>query len=78
MSLIVLMTALGKRATIPANMMRDIPFPIPLSVICSPSHMIKAVPDVRVIMVRSLKDQPGFWINAPFCMLSSPAAMPND
>jgi hypothetical protein len=50
----------------------------PRSVICSPSHMIKAVPEVRVIIVISLKDKPGFCTKRPFCILSSPAAMPKD
>ncbi len=43
----------------PAKMMRLIPLPIPRSVICSPSHMMKAVPVVRVSTVMSLKPQPG-------------------
>ena len=64
-NLTVLIMALGNRATIPAKIMSDIPFPIPLSVICSPNHMIKAVPDVRVIIVTSLKGHPGFCTNAP-------------
>ncbi len=51
--------AVGRRATIPAKMIKEIPLPIPRSVICSPSHMMKAVPAVRVIMVMRRKDQPG-------------------
>ena len=43
-----------------ANIIRDMPFPIPLSEICSPSHMIKTVPVVIVRIVRSLNPQPGF------------------
>ncbi len=38
-------------ATIPAKMISEIPLPIPRSVICSPSHMMKAVPVVRVTTV---------------------------
>ena len=53
------MTARGKPTTMPAKMMRLIPLPIPRSVICSPSHMMKAVPVVRVSTVMSLKPQPG-------------------
>jgi len=32
-------------------MINEMPLPIPRSEICSPSHMMKAVPVVRVIMV---------------------------
>ena len=32
---------------------------MPRSVICSPSHMMKAVPVVSEVMVRSRKPQPG-------------------
>ena len=52
--------AAGIRATIPANIIIEMPLPMPRSVICSPSHMRKAVPLVRVIMVMILKDQPGW------------------
>ena len=77
-SLIVSIIAFGNLATIPAKMMRDIPLPIPRSVICSPSHIIKAVPEVKVIMVISLNDHPGVCTNAPSPMPSIPAAIPND
>ena len=50
--------ALGSLATMPANMMREMPLPMPFSVICSPSHMRNEVPAVRVSMVMSLKPQP--------------------
>ena len=43
-----------------AKMISEIPFPMPRSVICSPSHMMNAVPVVSVSMHISLKDQPGF------------------
>ena len=43
----------------PAKMSRLIPLPMPRSVICSPSHMMKAVPVVRVSTVMSLKPIPG-------------------
>ena len=39
--------------------MSDIPFPMPLLVICSPSHIKKTVPPVNVIVVESLKNSPG-------------------
>ncbi len=55
----VLLMAFGMRATIPANIMRDIPLPIPRSVICSPNHMIKAVPAVKVRTVIKRKLHPG-------------------
>ncbi len=78
MSLKVSIMAAGKRATMPAKMMREMPFPMPRSVICSPSHMMKAVPEVRVMMVMSLKLQPGFCMNAPSAILSRPTAMKED
>jgi hypothetical protein len=52
-------TAEGMAATIPAKMIREIPFPIPRSVICSPNHMMKAVPATRVITVKRMKAGPG-------------------
>ncbi len=51
---------LGNRATIPAKMMREMPLPIPRSVICSPSHMRNAVPEVRVMTVMIRNAQPGW------------------
>ena len=36
-------------------MSRLIPLPMPRSVICSPSHMMKAVPAVRVMTQRGMK-----------------------
>ena len=38
----------GSLATIPANRIMDMPLPIPFSFICSPIHMIRAVPAVKV------------------------------
>lgn len=55
----VLYMADGMFATMPTNIMRDMPLPIPRSVICSPSHMRNVVPVVRVTIVRSLKSHPG-------------------
>ena len=57
--------ASGNRETIPAKIMSEMPFPMPLSVICSPSHMINAVPVVRVIIVSNLNPQPGSATTAP-------------
>jgi len=45
--------------TMPAKMMSEIPLPTPRSLICSPSHMTKAVPVVSVITVINRKPQPG-------------------
>ena len=52
-------TACGKFTTMPAKMMSDMPLPMPRSVICSPSHMMNAVPVVSVSTVSSRKPQPG-------------------
>ena len=41
-------TLLGRRETMLANRIMEIPFPMPNSVICSPSHMISAEPEVKV------------------------------
>ncbi len=49
----------GKLTTMPAKMMSEMPLPMPRSEICSPSHMTKTVPVVRVRTVSSLKPQPG-------------------
>ena len=43
----------------PAKMISEMPLPMPRSVICSPSHMMNAVPVVSVIIVISRKPQPG-------------------
>ena len=39
----------GRPTTIPVKISSDMPFPMPRSVICSPSHMMKAVPAVSVM-----------------------------
>ena len=51
--------ALGISATIPENIIKDIPFPIPLCVICSPSHIKKIVPATKEITEVNLKKAPG-------------------
>ena len=51
--------ALGISATIPAKIIKDIPFPIPLCVIYSPSHIKKIVPATIVVTVETLKNKPG-------------------
>jgi len=47
----VLIRSAGNRATMPMKMMSEMPFPIPRSVICSPSHMMRTVPVVWVSIV---------------------------
>ena len=47
--------ARGKPTTMPTKMISDMPLPMPRSVICSPSHMMKAEPVVSVRMV--IKDE---------------------
>ena len=49
----------GNITTIPAKISNDIPLPIPRSVICSPSHMMKTVPAVIVRIVISVNANPG-------------------
>ena len=51
--------ALGISATIPENIIKDIPFPTPLNVICSPNHIKNVVPATKEIVVINLKDVPG-------------------
>ena len=52
--------ALGISATIPAKIINEIPFPIPLCVICSPNHIKNIVPATIVETVVILKNRPGF------------------
>ena len=49
----------GMPITMPAKMISEMPLPMPRSVICSPSHMMNAVPVVSVIIIMSRKPQPG-------------------
>ena len=48
---IVVPTAGTRPTTMPAKMISEMPLPMPRSVICSPSHMMKAVPVVSVSTV---------------------------
>ena len=43
----------------PVKMISDMPLPMPRSLICSPSHMMNAVPVVSEMMVRNTKPKPG-------------------
>ena len=58
----VVTKALGISATIPENIINDIPFPIPLWVICSPNHIKKIVPATIVVTVEILKNKPVFSV----------------
>ncbi len=69
--------ALGRPTTMPAKMISDMPLPIPRSLICSPSHMMKAVPVVRVSIVMATKDQPGLSTKFP-CEACKDVAIAND
>ena len=51
--------ALGISATIPEKIISEIPFPTPLKVICSPSHIKKVVPATKEIVVTILNPIPG-------------------
>ena len=51
--------ALGISATIPEKIINEIPLPIPLWVICSPSHIKNTVPATIVVTVEILKKNPG-------------------
>jgi len=53
-------TALGRPATMPAKISREMPLPTPRSVICSPSHITKILPVARVKAHMNLKPMPGF------------------
>ena len=47
-----MVTAAGKPEIIPTKIIIEIPFPIPLSVICSPSHIKSAVPVINEITTK--------------------------
>ena len=51
----VVTNALGISATIPEKIINDIPFPIPLWVICYPNHIKNIVPATMVVTVVILK-----------------------
>ena len=59
----------------PAKISKLMPLPMPRSVICSPSHMMNAVPVVKVRTVIRSKPMPGF--NARPCLVKM-AAIPID
>ena len=49
----------GKPTMMPVKISSDMPLPMPRSVICSPSHMMNALPVVRVSTVVKRNAQPG-------------------
>ena len=49
----------------PVKMISDMPLPMPRSVICSPSHMMKAVPVVSDSIVIRTKPKPGLRTKLP-------------
>ena len=51
--------AAGRRATMPIVIINEMPFPMPRSVIWSPSHINMSVPVVSEITVTTRKTQPG-------------------
>ncbi len=69
-------TPLGRPTTMPAKISSDMPLPTPRSVICSPSHMMKTLPVVRVSMVISTKPMPGLTTKSG--CLCRVKAMPSD
>ena len=52
----VVMRLVGRREMMLANRIMEMPLPMPNSVICSPSHMISAEPEVKVRMM-TIADQ---------------------
>ena len=71
-------SACGRLATIPANIISDIPLPMPRAVICSPNHIKKTVPPTSVITVVALKNKPGFVTAElpPLAIFSKPTDIP--
>ena len=66
----------GSPTTIPAKISSDMPLPMPRSVICSPSHMMKALPVVSVSMVIRMNPTPGLITKSP--LRCSCQEIPND
>ena len=56
----------GKRATMPAKMISEMPLPTPRLVICSPIHISSMVPPVRVITAPMRKNRPGWMTTWPW------------
>ncbi len=67
--------AAGRPATMPPKMIIEMPLPMPLSVICSPSHMRNMVPVMSVRTVVKRNARPGS-MTRPGCA-SSAIEMPS-
>ena len=72
----MLAMARGSPTTIPVKMMSDMPLPTPRSLICSPSHIMNAVPVVRESTVSIEKPNPGLMTTP--CTDMRPCEMPKD
>ena len=66
----------GNAATMPANIISDIPLPTPCVVICSPIHINSVVPAVSVIAIIKIFTGDGFSI-AAFKPIDIPNAWKN-
>ena len=58
----------------PEKIIKEIPLPTPLKVICSPSHIRNVVPATKDIVVVNLKDKPGSVTKFP--AFSNPTETP--
>ena len=65
----------GIAATMPEKIINEIPFPTPLEVICSPSHIKNIVPPTSVVTVVISKNIPG--LITILLEVSRPFATPN-
>ena len=61
--------ARGSPTTMPVKMISDMPLPMPRSVICSPSHMMNAVPVVRLRIGHQHESDAGIQHEAAFRLL---------
>ena len=71
-------TVFGSRPTIPAKMMKLIPFPMPRSLISSPSHMrmiVPAVSDARIESVTVRSEGPNAF-NTPWRCMNTATPIP--
>ena len=64
MLVIAELTVEGIREIMEANRIMEIPLPIPNSVICSPSHIMKAEPAVKVMTITMPVSTP-VWVSRP-------------
>ena len=67
----------GSRDTTDEKIRIDMPLPMPRWVMSSPSHMIMAVPAVRVVTIRSTRAAPKWGMRSmPFRALDDPRKLP--